>query len=347
MIASLRIENYKLIESLVLDLSPLNVLVGPNGAGKSSVIEVLQIFKNMARPGFSFEEDLPKVFRWIAAGGFKGAIRVGTNNMNLGFSDDCGNEFLATFAPDERGNPKLISSLCNHRESVPLTDCQEIVRFIRGWRIHKFKDVYDLGRDFKDLAYAPGENDRYLFDAGDNLPQVLLGLKIRDEKTFLVIKDVFLEAVSDQAPDSDLVFDVGDIVFMGLAMSEDLWANSWTLPYRDWPDGWKKFLALIVSLETAGSLFVIEEPENYLHPGLINYFMELVKERVKEGLQVIITTHSPVLVNLVSDMPDSLIMMDNGRAARVTEKDKDYLRKIGKLLGTAYFGGLLDGPGNS
>ena len=59
------------------------------------------------------------------------------------------------------------------------------------------------------------------------------------------------------------------------------------------------------------------------------------------------TTHSPVLVNLLSDMPDSLIMMDKGKAARITERDKDYLRKIDKLLGTAYFGGLLDGPGNS
>jgi len=39
--------------------------------------------------------------------------------------------------------------------------------------------------------------------------------------------------------------------------------------------------------------------------------------------------------------------MDKGKAARITERDKNYLRKIDKLLGTAYFGGLLDGPGNS
>lgn len=336
MISLLRIENYKVIEKLELILGPLNVLVGPNGAGKTAIVEVLQIFRNMARPGFSLEEDLPRVFRWVSAGGFRSAIRLNTKDMILGFSDNQGNDFSVNFMLDEKGNPKPASASL-------LSDRQEIARFVRGWRIHKFKDVYNLGRDFKDLAYAPGENDRYLFDAGDNLPQVLLGLKIRDEKTFRVIKGIFLEAVADQATDGDLVFDVGDIVFMGLSVFND----SLTLPYRDWPDGWKKFLALIVALETAESLFVIEEPENYLHPGLINYFMELVNERVKEGLQVIMTTHSPVLVNLLSDMPDSLIMMDKGKAARITERDKNYLRKIDKLLGTAYFGGLLDGPGNS
>lgn len=339
MIGSLRIENYKIIENLDLNLGPLNVLVGPNGSGKTAIVEVLSLIQNMAQTGFSFEENLPRAFRWTAMGGFLRALKDGANEMMFEFSDD-GNSLHVSILPSEKREPTLKAMLCNG-ENYSLVEFPQLRNSVRGWQFYKFNDVYILGRDYKKLSRIPGENALHLLGTGENLPQVILGLKVRNDKVYNRIRGIFLAAISDQAPESDLSLDEREIVLLNLVIS------NLTLPYRDWPDGWKKFLALVVAIETATNLFVIEEPENYLHPGLLHYFMDLVKERVEEGLQVIITTHSPILVNLISDTPDSLIMMDNGRAARITDKDKDYLKKIDKLLGMAYFGGLFDGPGDS
>ncbi len=346
MIDRLRVQNYKVLKDLELHLRPMNLLVGPNGSGKSSIVEVLLVFQNMSRTGFSFEEDLPKIFRWLIMGGLKAALTRGQEDMLLAFTHTEHGEFAIQLAMSGTGNPYPSQISCNGK-TQPLTECSEIREFVRTWRIHKFENVYKMGRDYQQLTYVPGENDRYVLTKGENVAQVLLGLKIRHDKLYNRIKGIFLEAISDQAPEADLRLDLEDMVLLNLEMSRSIWGSDWELAYRDWPDGWKKFLALLVSLETANNLFVIEEPENYLHPGLLAYFMELLKERVQEGLQVIITTHSPVLVNLISDTPEALVMVNAGKARRVDQEDRNYLKKVNKLLGTAYFGGLLDDSGDS
>ena len=67
--------------------------------------------------------------------------------------------------------------------------------------------------------------------------------------------------------------------------------------------GTLRFLAMLAALlgpEPAG-LYFIEELENGLHPARLHLLLDLIESRVKEGaLQVVVTTHSPQLLRLLS-----------------------------------------------
>lgn len=82
------------------------------------------------------------------------------------------------------------------------------------------------------------------------------------------------------------------------------------LPFMTWSAGQKEFMPLLLSLYhliPSGKIekkpnidwVVIEEPEMGLHPKAIQTVMLLALQLIKRGYKVIISTHSPVLLELV------------------------------------------------
>ena len=70
-------------------------------------------------------------------------------------------------------------------------------------------------------------------------------------------------------------------------------------------DGTIQALALFTAIfDERTPLLVVEEPENSLHPWILRHFVDLCRE---SGKQVILTTHSPVLINYLP--PGSLRFM--------------------------------------
>lgn len=71
-------------------------------------------------------------------------------------------------------------------------------------------------------------------------------------------------------------------------------------------DGTLRLLALLVALfrDRAPSLIAIEEPELTIHPGALAVLADLLQEQATARSQVLITTHSPDLIDRFS--PDSL-----------------------------------------
>jgi len=82
------------------------------------------------------------------------------------------------------------------------------------------------------------------------------------------------------------------------------------LPYMTWSAGQKEFMPLLLSLYhliPSGNIskkesidwVVIEEPEMGLHPQAIQTVMLLALQLIKRGYKVVISTHSPVLLEMV------------------------------------------------
>lgn len=46
---SIRIQNYRSLADVSLDLGPINVLFGPSGAGKSSLLDAIGFFRDCTR----------------------------------------------------------------------------------------------------------------------------------------------------------------------------------------------------------------------------------------------------------------------------------------------------------
>lgn len=91
--------------------------------------------------------------------------------------------------------------------------------------------------------------------------------------------------------------DLGDVM---LALRE---SDGGRVSARSLSDGTLRFLGMVVALLTAasGDLLLIEEIENGLHPQRLHVLMQLLEVVTAEGVQVIVTTHSPQVLQALSE----------------------------------------------
>lgn len=118
--------------------------------------------------------------------------------------------------------------------------------------------------------------------------------------------------------------DLGDVM---LVLVED---GDRQIPARSLSDGTLRFLGQLIALRTAppGSLLLIEEVENGLHPTRAHLLVEAMEAATTErGVQVIATTHSPIVLNALS--PDALRQAI--LVARPPGTEGSVLRKLGDL----------------
>lgn len=118
--------------------------------------------------------------------------------------------------------------------------------------------------------------------------------------------------------------DLGDVM---LVLVED---GDRQIPARSLSDGTLRFLGQLIALRTAppGSLLLIEEVENGLHPTRAHLLVEAMEAATTErGVQVIATTHSPIVLNALS--PEALRQAI--LVARPPGADGSVLRKLGDL----------------
>lgn len=121
-------------------------------------------------------------------------------------------------------------------------------------------------------------------------------------------------------------------------------------------DGELVFLAMLSLIygppELTAMLYCMEEPENYLHPRLIEMLIQLLKQRQNEmpgdeRATVILTTHSPLLVDQC-DL-DEIIVVEkrDGATACTRPSEKAHLRELLDRkelgLGDLFYSGALGG----
>ncbi len=119
------------------------------------------------------------------------------------------------------------------------------------------------------------------------------------------------------------------------------------IPATRLSDGTLRYLCLLAILchPKPPPLICIEEPELGLHPDVLPTLAELLKE-ASERTQIIITTHSDVLVDAMTDQPDAILVAEkteNGTTlTRLdAEKLKPWLEKyrLGQLWTRGDIGG--------
>ena len=93
--------------------------------------------------------------------------------------------------------------------------------------------------------------------------------------------------------------------------------------------GTLRVLALMTALHTSAEakLIGIEEPENYVHPGALSAFVEYLGS-VGENIQLVITTHSPLVLDALGD-PNvvRVVRRDPKRGTVVEAGDAEGVRK--------------------
>jgi predicted ATPase len=144
---------------------------------------------------------------------------------------------------------------------------------------------------------SPLRREDWLIEDGSNLNSVLYNLYLKENR----IPDRISTLISYLFPNINLGFSVTEDQRVYLKVQED----SLELPPVCIADGLYKLLAILTALELKPSLLIIDEVENSLHPETLE---KLLDELKSSETTVIITTHSPIVVDMTE--PDDLVIVE-------------------------------------
>ncbi|MDD5033894.1 MAG: AAA family ATPase [Methylococcaceae bacterium] len=322
---SFRIRNFKaIVDSKVVRLGPLTAFIGNNGAGKSSLIEAIETYQAILRDGLDMAMQ-----RWLGIEharhkGQEAKERLGEPVNPIGFelalgtsprkvsrigmtvnNDPAANQmFIADeqiVFPDktiEARNPKSAAQTYGKGRSilsVPNVQMAELAIHVRDWQF------LTLAPDRMGLPVPQqrtGGGVRLARD-GSNIADFLLDLRRKDQNAFDGIVET-MAYVLPYAKDIQPSLTSSEIERKAwLQLTEaDFKVPGWMLS-----TGTLRLLALLALLRHPNPppLIVVEEIENGLDPRSIHLIVEEIRNAVLDGVtQVILTTHSPYLLDLLT-----------------------------------------------
>jgi predicted ATPase len=372
MLTSLRVKNYRSLKDMELSLGPLVVLVGANGSGKSSILDVLRFVRQITveevASHVAFEErgGYEQVV-WGADADAKIAMRL---DWVPGLSDGGSPHVYETqfgqgeasrpvFEQEEltvpggdglarKGPQKLEVRFQGHvtLEEANKSYSAVIARGVKRW---EGPNMLESIKDWEFYRFAPNlmrppqpvRKEYRLVETGSNLSTVLHTLFSERHPAFENIGDLLKACVPTTEELSSPIFDEAKTYVAIKEESVPKPVGSWGLS-----DGTLFALALATAVSSPDppSLIALEAPDIELHPYVMQTVAEMLTLASKRS-QVIITTHSPYLLDFLPR--DSLVVVEKIKGATRCKpvKDKRSLQKVVRELGAgkAWYSGHIGG----
>ncbi len=154
--------------------------------------------------------------------------------------------------------------------------------------------VYKPSRELSRSPGVPTPNP-FLSMTGENLPAVVDWLKRHSPHQWKEI----MQSMKDILPSlEDIGVQYLHTKALGLFFKESGISRPWTA--EDVSDGTIRALAILVaSIDPRASLLLVEEPVNSVHPWIIKVLINTLRS-ISENKNVIVTTHSPVLLDIAT-----------------------------------------------
>src|SRR5262249_36429372 len=182
-----------------------------------------------------------------------------------------------------------------------------IYEFIRTWVFA------DPNPGFLKYPSAP-DRPAHLEFFGRNLAARLQVIKDSDPSAFDRIRGI----VGDITGVELTQLDVRDLDDGRVALSVGEQGLKYRVNQPSISNGILRVLALAVALSGTdrARLFAVEEPENYVHPTALESLVDLLIS-ASESSQILITTHSPLVLNSFGSMPEAVYVV-NGPSGQGT-----------------------------
>jgi type I restriction enzyme M protein len=320
------LHNFRSIEHVKVDLAPFTLLVGPNGSGKSNFVDAIAFAGEAthdaeeaiaARGGFTL------VRRWMPhpADSFRISVRAANASADLDGKywqhvlrlaerppQDWSFAAEGVAIPGTDGKPRIWRRddrkppiVLDAELEVPFTPTSSVFLTLRQkygeetfaplMRVRRF-------RFSPDLMHEPSSLDRPSLAAnGSNLSAA-----VRDVIKDSAAADRLRRTLTAILPGTTgiTVDEAGGFGILGLQQ----WVGESSASFRpkQLSDGTLRVLATVVAVEQMqkDQLLIIEEPETGLHPGAAAALFDVLKDAAEKG-SVLITTHSPELLDLAED----------------------------------------------
>ena len=371
----LRVENYRSLHELDLRLNSLNLLIGSNASGKSNILDTLRFLaqgvqeKDFSRAVVTRGNVVQVAWKGEIADSVSIQIDVSEGNQHFEWSvklrkrgfDFEGAESLHRsdsnkhLLSSERGKGWWWSEESSTKVKLSLpqqSGCalaaaavdtsfpgRAVADFVSRWGFFDPAPLVLRGPTF------PNDEGPRLDHVGHNLAGRLFAIKESKHEVF----ERIVSATNDvlgvperiefrQREDDGRTYFVQTEAGLNFPVHQ-LQASSGTL----------RMLALMTALlgEEDIALVGIEEPENYIHPNALEAFARYL-QLAKDKTQILITTHSPLLLNFL-DEPEAVCVVRRSESGTKVEREmapeavREALRASGFGLGEFYeskgFGG--------
>lgn len=371
----LEVRNYKSLAELKLQFHKFNTIIGPNNSGKSNILDCLKLLFDSSRQhlldayktrgGFSriiFKEaEEPNVeIRVTVASGRQVASKRAHRYMYEAVLDSRGirREELIERFPDggeqalvrgSGGRGKYFDDSDKQLKEYHFNIYESALFQLRDLKRHKKIGVFrnEVAR-WRFFDFIPSESRRAIqpvrtYEVGSHGREasgVLHSILSEHREIFFEVEETLKAGVPEIKNLRSPLTDDGKTY---IGVEESPFADHFD--HHQISDGTIKLLAsILVALLPTKELPMLacfEEPENYVHPRLIQMLADILK---KMPTQVIATTHSPILVDFV-DLDDLIVIeKEKGRTVlldlprtRITE----FLKKFS--LGELWYSGKLGG----
>lgn len=362
------LRNYKSIASCDVRLGSLTYLVGPNGSGKSNFLDALHLVRDALTASLdnalNERGGLQEVRRKSSGHPTHFGIRMefqlrdgraGHYAFNVGAlsrggyevqTEECaiGGLGRGPFFRIERGE------LANSSEQTFPSVTPDRLALVSASGLTAFRPVYDAMTAMGFYNINPKlvrepqkpQDGRMLKPAGENIVSVIGHL----ERTAPWALEVVADYLQTVVPSVHGVArkQIGPLETLEFRQEVPGARSPWRFPAQNMSDGTLRALGVLTALfqgndDYAPVLVGIEEPETALHPAAAGALREALF-RAAERTQVIVTSHSPDLLD-DPDIPiDSLLAVDAAmgetRIARLDEPSRNALRErlfsAGELL---------------
>jgi putative ATP-dependent endonuclease of OLD family len=319
----LTIENFRSIGETPITINfptkqPL-ILIGENNAGKSNIIRALELMFGEFHPKYKKLDDYDHFGR-NPNNRINIDVSVSGYNARLGRASEfsCGgfkfsaqkgreNDFVAVQAEDGYEN-KYVSSALREELLCVVVSSEQNLSYQLSYT-SKFTLLSKVTKSFHDKLNENPERVGRLKDLFEN------------------IKSTFLEVEEFGAFNTNMSSIAGQMLSnMTHALAFDFTAydpsnyfktlkvhpteGGETRAYEELGTGQQQILALSFAHAYAksflgqGLIFIIDEPEAHLHPLAQKWLAKKMFQMAQDGLQIVLTTHSPFFINL--DFLDSI-----------------------------------------
>ena len=363
------LKNYKSIASCDVRLGALTYLVGANGSGKSNFLDALHLVGDALRgsldnalnergglsevrrrsSGHPTHFGIRLEFRLRSGKTGHYAFNVGGAVKGGGYevqNEECVIEGVGKgpFYRIERG------TLRDSSEAAFPAITPDRLALVSASGFQVFRPVYDAltAMGFYNLSpkiireLQKPQDGKLLKQAGENITSVLGHLERINSNSLPVIKE-YLHKVAPTVSDVERV-QIGPMETLEFRQEVAGAQHPWRFQAHNMSDGTLRALGVLTALfqgnqDHQPSIIGIEEPETALHPAAATALREALQQ-ASEHTQVIVTSHSPDLLDDRDIPPESLLAVASYEGeTRIASLDaasrtalKEHLFSAGELL---------------
>jgi energy-coupling factor transporter ATP-binding protein EcfA2 len=289
-LTSFTLTNFKSYREARFPLGPLTLLIGANASGKSNAIEALKMVSWRAQRRNSSEQHYPKL------GPF--ALRGGISSF---FNHDADNCFISCYFDHDSAHQYTVELIKNPVGAFSFYDQTTDLFVASPLSLKILTTIFFIDAIPSAMRGYSEKYDKLLQSDSSNLSSVLYHLCQDTHQKQTILN--FIQSLPEQAISNiDFIETPRDEVM--LKLTETFGHQERTYDASLLSDGTLQVLAIVAALLSApeGSLIVIEEIDNGIHPSRAHLLLANIREIAdRRNLRVLLSTHNPALMDALPD----------------------------------------------